>query len=111
MRNLRHRYVEGRQDMKQKVTITGPKVHDVGYRYLLMGGAMSLHLPGFDALNQTAPSEQAVEALVDGKDNQVTAFVDFVKNNKPADAIVSNTAISDYDGDVMRIVKTKLGIR
>lgn len=89
--------------MKQKITIIGPKVHDVGYRYLLMGGAMSLHLPGFDAVNLARGDEQAVEVLVEGKDAQVKAFVDFVKNNRPANAVVSDTTASEYDDDVTRI--------
>ena len=30
--------------MKIKIKITGPKVHDVGYRYFLMSNAMDLGL-------------------------------------------------------------------
>ncbi|HWQ20116.1 MAG TPA: acylphosphatase [Methanotrichaceae archaeon] len=89
--------------MKKKITIIGPRVHDVGYRYLLMGGAMSLHLPGFDAINLDKGDEQAVEVLVEGKDSQVKAFVDFMKNNRPASAVVSDIAISEYDDDVSKI--------
>lgn len=52
--------------MKLKITITGPKVHDVGYRYLLLGGAMSLRLPGFDANNLTVGKNQVVDIVGKG---------------------------------------------
>jgi acylphosphatase len=28
--------------MKLRITVIGPRVHDVGYRYFLLGGAMDL---------------------------------------------------------------------
>jgi hypothetical protein len=37
--------------MKLKITITGPKVHDVGYRYLLMRMAMAKRIRMFEAHN------------------------------------------------------------
>ncbi len=61
--------------MKLIITITGPKVHDVGYRYLLLGGAMSLRLPGFYATNLLELEKQTVEILVEGKEPQVKAFM------------------------------------
>jgi acylphosphatase len=88
--------------MKLRITITGPKVHDVGYRYLLLGGAMSLRLPGFDANNFTDGKTQIVDVVVEGKEPQIAAFKKFVENNRPADAEVSDITISDYDGDVMK---------
>ncbi|HWQ20623.1 MAG TPA: acylphosphatase [Methanotrichaceae archaeon] len=88
--------------MKLKITITGPKVHDVGYRYLLLGGAMGLRLPGFYATNQVEPKEQMVEILVEGKEPQVKAFVDFVQNNKPINARVSDITTSEYEDDIPR---------
>ncbi|MCX6678784.1 MAG: acylphosphatase [Methanothrix sp.] len=36
-------------DMKQQAKITGPKVHDVGYRIFLMSNAIDLGLKGFQA--------------------------------------------------------------
>ncbi|HSD57505.1 MAG TPA: acylphosphatase [Methanotrichaceae archaeon] len=88
--------------MKLKITITGPKVHDVGYRYLLLGGAMGLHLPGFYAANLVELEKQIVEVLVEGKEPQVKAFIEFVQNNKPANARVSDIATSEYEDDVPR---------
>jgi acylphosphatase len=89
--------------MKLRITITGPKVHDVGYRYHLLGGAMGLRLPGFDANNFTDGKTQIVDVVVEGKEPQIAAFKKFVENNKQTDAKVSEITTSDYDGDVMRI--------
>ena len=91
--------------MKLRITITGPRVHDVGYRYLLLGGAMGLHLPGFDASNLTDGKNQVVDIAIDGKESQVEAFKEYIKANKPSGAEVSSIKFSDYDGDVMRMAE------
>jgi len=87
--------------MKLRITITGPKVHDVGYRYHLLGGAMSLRLPGFYATNLVL-EKQIVEVLIEGKEHQVKAFMEFVQNNKPANALVSDITTSEYEDEVPR---------
>ena len=51
-------------DMKLKVKITGPKVHDVGYRYFLMSNAIDMGLKGFHARNRSGEKEPEVIALV-----------------------------------------------
>jgi acylphosphatase len=89
-------------NMKLRITIAGPKVHDVGYRYLLLGGAMGLHLPGFYATNLADLEKQMVEILAEGKEPQVRAFMEFVQNNKPDNARVSNITASEYEDDVPR---------
>ena len=91
--------------MKLRIRIVGPKVHDVGYRYLLLDGAMSLHLSGFDANNLTEGNNQLVDVVVEGKDSQIKAYRTFVETHKPPNAEVSDIAVSDYDGDVMRIAE------
>jgi acylphosphatase len=91
--------------MKLRITITGPKVHDVGYRYLLLGGAMGLRLQGFDANNLTDGKNQVVDIAVDGKESQIEAFKKYVETNRPSGAEVSNIGVSDYEGDVMRMTE------
>jgi acylphosphatase len=91
--------------MKLRITITGPRVHDVGYRYFLLGGAMRLRLPGFDASNLTDGKNQVVDIAIDGMESQVGAFREYLENNKPSGAEVSSITISDYDGDVMRMAE------
>jgi len=88
--------------MKLRIAITGPKVHDVGYRYLLLGGAMGLRIPGFYATNLVELEKQMVEVLVEGKEPQVRAFMEFVQKNKPANARISDITTSEYEEDVPR---------
>jgi acylphosphatase len=94
--------IKGENKMKLRITITGPKVHDVGYRYLLLGGAMGLRIPGFYATNFVELEKQMVEVLVEGKEPQVRAFMEFVQNNKPANARVSDITTSEHEEDVPR---------
>ena len=49
--------------MKLKVKITGPKVHDVGYRPFLTEIAMGLALRGFEVYNDEEDGRQVVVAL------------------------------------------------
>jgi acylphosphatase len=91
--------------MKLRITITVSKVHDVGYRYLLLGGAMGLRLLGFDASNLTVGRNQVVDIVVDGKESQIEAFKEYIETNRPSGAKVSHINVSDYEGDVMRMTE------
>lgn len=91
--------------MKLRIRIVGPKVHDVGYRYLLLGGAMNLRLSGFDANNLAEGNNQFVDVVVEGKEDQIKAYRTFVETHKPPNSEVSDIAVYDYDGDVMKIAE------
>jgi acylphosphatase len=88
--------------MKLKIKIIGPKVHDVGYRYLLMSNAIDLGLKGFHARNKMGEKEQEVIALVEGDEEAIADFKTMVGAQKPEHAEVSNISCVDYEGDVMR---------
>jgi acylphosphatase len=88
--------------MKLKIKIIGPKVHDVGYRYLLMSNAIDLGLKGFHARNKMGEKEQEVIALVEGDEEAIADFKTMVGAQKPEHAEVSNITCVDYEGDVMR---------
>jgi len=90
------------ESMKIKIKITGPNVHDVGYRYLLMSNAIDLGLRGFHARNKMGEKEQEVIALVDGDEEAIADFKTIVGAQKPEHAEVSNITCVDYEGDVMR---------
>jgi acylphosphatase len=90
------------ENMKLKVKIIGPKVHDVGYRYLLMSNAIDLGLKGFHARNRVGEKEQEVIALVEGDEEAIADFRAMVGAQKPEHAEVSNITCVDYEGDVMR---------
>ena len=90
------------ENMKLKVKITGPKVHDVGYRVFLLRHAMNLALPGLSTYNWEENGQQEVVALVEGDEARITAFLQTVETKKPELAEVSNVTFEDYDGDVGR---------
>ncbi len=88
--------------MKLKVKITGPKVHDVGYRYFLMSNAIDLGLKGFHARNRTGEKEPEVTALVEGDEETIADFKKLVETQKPDHSQVSSIVFEDYEGDIMR---------
>ena len=90
------------ESMKIKIKITGPKVHDVGYRYFLMSTAIDMGLRGFQARNRMSGKEEEVIALVDGDEEAITDFKAMVGAQKPEHAEISNITCVDYEGDVMR---------
>jgi acylphosphatase len=89
--------------MKLKAKIKGSKVHDVGYRSLLMAGVLGLGIQRFSAQNRMENGEQAVIVLVEGEDKQIAEFRDFVENNIPDRALVSAVTFEDYDGHIMTV--------
>lgn len=88
--------------MKLKITITGPKFHEVGYRVFLGKLAISLALPGFMAFNWDEEAQQQVIALAEGDEARLVAFRKRIEERKPVLAEVSAITFNDYDGDVGR---------
>jgi acylphosphatase len=91
--------------MKLKITITGLKVHDVGYRYHLMGLARSSKLKGFDAENQIADGMQQVEVLVEGDEAATRKFGDIIQISRPPGADISDISFSPYQEEVMKLAE------
>jgi len=89
--------------MKQQAKITGPKVHDVGYRIFLMEAALDCGVVRISAYWRKEDSSQAVICLVEGDEAGITAFQKFIESHKPEHAEVSDITWEDYDGEVMRI--------
>ena len=89
--------------MKLKIKITGPKVHDVGYRYFLMSMAMTNRIRMFEAHNIESNEGDEVLVFLDGDEETVKAFRTLAETKRPARSEVSSIAFDDYDGDVMKI--------
>jgi len=89
--------------MKLKIKITGPKVHDVGYRYFLMSMAMTNRIRMFEAHNIESNEGDEVLVFLDGDEETVKAFRTLAETKRPARSEVSSIAFEDYDGDVMKI--------
>ena len=88
--------------MKLKIKITGPKVHDMGYRYFLMSNAIDMGLKGFHARNRTGEKGPEVTALVEGDEETIADFKRLIETQKPEHSQVSSIAFEDYVGDVMK---------
>jgi len=88
--------------MKLKIKITGPEVHEVGYRYFLMSNAIDMGLKGFHARNRTGEKEREVIALVEGDEETIADFKKLVETQKPEQSQVSSIAFEDYEGDIMK---------
>ena len=91
--------------MKLKIKITGPKVHDVGYRVFLLKSAMNLALPGLSTYNWEENGQQEVIALVEGDEARIAPFLQTIEKNKPELAEVSKVTSEPYDGDVGRTIE------
>lgn len=89
--------------MKLQITISGPKVHDVGYRYFLMNKAMASRIKMFEAHNVEDEQEQQVMVLVDGGEKEVNAFRKLAQEKRPDRAAVSRIVVGTCEGDVMRV--------
>jgi acylphosphatase len=89
--------------MKLKVKITGPKVHDVGYRYFLLGIAMSSRIRKFEAHNTKSREGEEVLVFADGDEAAIKTFRAQVETERPASSEVSNIVFEDFEGEVMRI--------
>lgn len=88
--------------MKLKIKITGPKVHDVGYRVFLLKHAMNVALPGLSTYNWDEDGQQEVIALVEGDEARIKAFQKAIEKSKPELAEVSKITSEPYDSEVGR---------
>lgn len=87
--------------MKLKITITGSKIHDVGYRPYLTELAMRLALRGFEVFNDEENGLHAVIALDEGDEQRVMKSYNSAMTKRPSLAIVDNVKFDEYTGDVM----------
>ena len=63
---------------------------------------MGLRIPGFYASNMTVLEKQVVEVLIEGRESQVKAFTEFIQNNRPSNARISDISTLEYEDDVPR---------
>jgi acylphosphatase len=92
--------------MKLRITITGPKVHDVGYRPWLVELAMSMGLKGFDVYNDEEDGQQMVIALIEADDRRTQRFLSTVNEKRPQLAKVGSIISEDYADEVMPLWQT-----
>ncbi|MBU4223244.1 MAG: acylphosphatase [Euryarchaeota archaeon] len=90
--------------MKIKTKIIGNKVHDVGYRVFLLRKALELGMERFNAYNTKENGVQVLVSFMDGDSDQISTFQNYVRNNRPENADISDIIFEDYAGHVIGIV-------
>jgi acylphosphatase len=94
--------------MKLKITITGPKVHDVGYRPFLIALADESELDGIGVRNIEVEGKQAVRIKAEGEEEYIREFEETVKTRRPEGAIVSDVRSEPFDRRVPSIERTAI---
>jgi acylphosphatase len=87
--------------MKLKVRIRGSKVHDMGYRVILLRKAMELGAEKFNALNSEEDGLQVIMAFIEGSEDAIEEFSVAVRSCKPARAEVSEISFHEYSGHII----------
>lgn len=86
--------------MKLKITITGSKVHGVGYRVMLLNKVLSLGVGKFNVFNTFIQEKQVVLAHIEGDEEALEEFKVFVNSVKPDKADVENISFEEYRNSV-----------
>jgi acylphosphatase len=89
--------------MKLKITITGSKVHDVGYRPWLTELAMNTALRGFEVYNDEVNGQQVVIALAEADEPRIKRFLNTIKTAQPQLAKASEVTSEEYAEDIMPV--------
>ena len=87
--------------LELKITICGPKVHDVGYRPYLTELARSMALKGFEVFNDELNDQQSVVALIEGEESRINRFRKMANSTQPPLASVERVLEGDYHGEIM----------
>ncbi len=94
--------------MKLKIVITGPKVHDVGYRPFLIAMADEFELDGIGVRNTEVEGKQAVRVKAEGEEECVREFEEAVKTRRPDGAVISGVRSEPFDGRIPSIERTAI---
>ncbi len=83
-----------------ELIIRGRKVVDVGYRPFLLLNALRRGIQKIYAYNFGAEGEEAVIVQVQGEDDVITSYVDFIRSKYPEHAEVEEIVERDFQGQV-----------
>ncbi len=82
--------------MKLKFIFKGKKVHDVGYRVLLLNKAMSLGVDNFNTFNTSIDGIQTVIAIIEAGAESIEEFKVFVNTTMPEGAELDEISFDEY---------------
>lgn len=83
-----------------ELIIKGRKVIDVGYRPFLLLKAMEWGIQKIYAFNSRAEGREIVVVRVQGEDDIITSYIDFIKSKYPDHAEVEEIVERDFLGPV-----------
>jgi len=86
--------------MKLKFILKGKKVHEVGYRVLLLNKAMSLGVDNFNTFNTFINGVQIVIAIIDTDIELIEEFKGFVNTTTPEGAELDEISVDEYTNTV-----------
>ena len=92
--------------MRLKFSIVGEKVHDVGYRVMLINEALVLGLDYFNVFNTFLGEKEVVVVLIEGEEEQIVEFKRFMVQRKPERAVVDEIKEESYSGRISSIDRT-----
>lgn len=85
---------------KLKFKINGSKVHNVGYRVLLVNKVLSMGVNNFNIFNTFLNETQVIIVLIEANDEAIEEFKNYVTEFKPEEAIVENISFEEYNNTV-----------
>jgi len=86
--------------MKRRIIITGPRVHDVGYRPFLLEYALVNGFTHFFAINVLSDGKQQVVITLDEKEEAISSFISYISSKRPDFAEVSDIRSEEFEGEV-----------
>jgi acylphosphatase len=88
-----------------ELIIRGRKVVDVGYRPFLLLNAMNRGIQKFYAFNSGTKGKEFVVLHVQGEDDSITSYIDFIRSQYPEQAEVEEIVEKEFLGPVEDIDK------
>ncbi len=85
---------------KIKFKIIGRRVHDVGYRVLLVNKALSLGVDNFNTFNTYLDGVQGVIVVIEANNETIEEFKNFVVSVRPEKSIVDDVSFEEYKNSV-----------
>jgi acylphosphatase len=83
-----------------KFKIIGRRVHDVGYRVLLVDKALSLGVDNFNTFNTYLDGVQGVIVVIEANDEAIEELKNFVVSVRPEKSIVYDVSFEEYKNSV-----------
>ena len=78
--------------------IKGKKVIDVGYRPFLLLNALKQGIQNINAFNTIEEGKEMVVVRLQGEDDRVTSYINFLRSNFPVQSVVEEIIEREFDG-------------